>query len=238
MNFLTTSYLTIDDVPTVQTPSIINFLEQRNIVPIMFCWGTRLEENVEQAVYALHHGAILQNHSWTHPHFSELTFEQAKDEILKTEKLLEKVYEKAGVQRPYKLFRFPYGDQGGAIRDELQNFLAEQGFSAIDDSNFAEEDKFNHRDVLWTFDYQEYNIRPNSGFTGENVKKLVDGFVAKMQARDKGRLEKLSDKVPAENLFLIHDHLETEECCPGYFEAQIKMMENAGVVFVPPKAKA
>ena len=233
-----TAYLTIDDIPTKQTPKIIDFLVSLNIKPIMFCWGQRLEEYRNEAIYALKKGAILQNHSYSHPHFSELSFEEAKKEILRNEELLESIYAEAGVKRPYKLFRFPYGDQGEANKEKLQQFLREQGFAHIDDRAFddimyVQKGQKEDTDVYWTFDYAEYNIRPGSSFTFDDVIDRVNGFLGSQSAQpfESG---KAPEGAVSKNIILIHDHTETEECCPGYFEKQIKLVLECGVRFVDP----
>ncbi len=233
-----TAYLTIDDIPTKQTPKIIDFLVSLDIKPIMFCWGQRLEEYRNEAIYALKKGAILQNHSYSHPHFSELSFKEAKEEILRNEELLESIYAEAGVKREYKLFRFPYGDQGEGKKEIMQKFLREQGFAHIDDRAFdnmmyVKKGQKNDTDVYWTFDYAEYNIRPGSSFTFDDVVNRVDDFMGSPSAQPV-----ISGKAPegavSKNIILIHDHVETEECCPGYFEKQIKLVLDRGVRFVDP----
>ena len=247
-----TAYLTIDDIPTKQTPKIIDFLVSLNIKPIMFCWGQRLEEYRNEAIYALKKGAILQNHSYSHPHFSELSFKEAKEEILRNEELLESIYAEAGVKREYKLFRFPYGDQGEGKKEIMQKFLREQGFAHIDDRAFdnmmyVKKGQKNDTDVYWTFDYAEYNIRPGSSFTYDDVVNRVDDFMGSPEVKYSGSInssdtdtwkEGQSGKAPdgavSKNIILIHDHVETEECCPGYFEKQIKLVLERGVRFVDP----
>lgn len=237
-----TAYLTIDDIPSRQTPEIIEFLVSLNIKPIMFCWGENIEKNRKEAVYALKKGAILQNHSYSHPHFSELSFEEAKQEILRNEELLESVYAEAGVKREYKLFRFPYGDQGSDKKENLQRFLKEQGFAHIDDRAFDEKEyerigQKANRDVLWTFDYAEYNIRPGNPFTFDDVVKRTDYYFGppeKTDAWQEGQSGKAPDGMVSKNIILIHDHLETEECYPGYFKKQIKLALERGVRFVDP----
>ena len=235
---MTTAYLTIDDVPTKHAPKIIDFLVSLNIKPLMFCWGERLEECREAAIYALKKGAILQNHSYSHPHFSELSFEQAKDEILHNEQLLESIYAEAGVKRPYKLFRFPYGDQGEANKEKIQQFLREQGFAHIDDRAFdntmyIQKGQKEDMDVYWTFNYAEYNIRPGNTFTFDEVINRVNGFFGSPSAQpvENG---KAPEGAVSKNILLIHDHDETEECYPGYFEKQIKLVLERGVRFVDP----
>ena len=261
-----TAYLTIDDIPTKQTPKLIDFLVSLNIRPIMFCWGQRLEECRNEAIYALKKGAVLQNHSYSHPHFSELSFEEAKKEILRNEELLESIYAEAGVKREYKLFRFPYGDQGGENKDKIQQFLRDQSFAHIDDRAFdnmmyIQKGQKEDTDVYWTFDYAEYNIRPGSTFKFDEVINRVDEFIRTEGLESQSSAPELlmgsptcaktdncndtdtwkegqSGKAPegtvSKNIILIHDHVETEECYPGYFEKQIKLVLERGIRFVDP----
>ena len=77
--------LTIDDVSSKNTPAIVDYLCEKNIQAIMFMVGQWAENYPDQLVYALKHGMIVGNHSYTHPHFSELSFEECKEEIEKNE---------------------------------------------------------------------------------------------------------------------------------------------------------
>lgn len=226
------AYLTIDDVTTSLTPGIIDFLNTKKITPIMFCWGEHLLAHEKEAIYALQHGAILQNHSFSHPQFSTLNLMKAKREIMKNERILTNLYDKAGVNRPFKLFRFPYGDNGGTSADLLQTFLLDKGFNHIDDTAFAATDYFrpdqkNNLDVLWTFDFAEYNLREGNPFTFADVEKNVKTFLTIHEDDpNDGKVH---------HIVLIHDHEETEERHPGYFKEQISMLLDAGVKFAIPK---
>ena len=73
--------LTIDDVPSNNTKAIVDYLNEKDITVVMFVVGEWLEKKPENAIYALQHGMILGNHSYTHPQFSSLDFggEQAGD---------------------------------------------------------------------------------------------------------------------------------------------------------------
>lgn len=240
-----TAYLTIDDIPTKFTPSIVNFLNKKKIEPIMFCWCKHLNDNRENAIYALQHGIIIQNHSLTHPHFSELTFEQAVEEIEKAEEMLESLYEEAGVKRPFKLFRFPFGDGGGKNEDALQQYLKEHGFTQLDQSGILpaeyekagiRKDQANLYDTKWTFDYEEWRVRPNSGFTVEDsISRANVRFGSPYgSSPDTGAAP---DGAKAEQLILIHDHEETEAMYKGYFETLIDALLMRGVRFVKPAAR-
>ena len=97
--------LTIDDVSSENTPAIVDYLCEKNIKVIMFMVGQWAENHPDELIYALKHGIIVGNHSYSHPHFSEISFEEAKAEILKNEEVLDRFYEQAGVERKYRPFR-------------------------------------------------------------------------------------------------------------------------------------
>lgn len=168
--------LTIDDVSSNNTPAIVDYLNGKNIPAIMFMVGQWAENHPAELIYALQHGMIVGNHSYTHPHFSEISFEECKKEIEKNEEVLNKFYAEAGVERKYRPFRFPYGDKGGDNKALIQEYLSQQGFDKVDDTKFGypfwtEGGHNKDIDTFWTFDFAEYNIRPGSGFGLEDVMK-------------------------------------------------------------------
>jgi peptidoglycan/xylan/chitin deacetylase (PgdA/CDA1 family) len=226
------AYLTIDDSSTIITPRIIDFLSEKGITPILFAVGQQIEAHWDQALYALKKGAILANHSYSHPHFSELTLSECLSEIEKQEDILTRLYQAAGIERRYKLIRFPYGDKGGDNKEEIQRYLKKHQFDRIDDSVirfdwYKENGLDKDIDVYWTFDFTEYMIRENSGYTYEDV------------------IQRIHDKNPstggvlleegAHHIVLIHDHMETEKIVPNYFEKLISYVMASGVEFIEPR---
>ena len=224
--------LTIDDIPSKITRDMIDYLVSKNIQVIMFAVGSWGGDYRDNAVYALQNGMIVGNHSFTHPHFSELTIEECIEEIEKNEEFLDKLYEEAGVERRYRPFRFPYGDQGGDNKEALQEYFRTHGFDKVDDSGITAPEwkaEGHDRDIdtLWTFDFEEYRIRPDSGFTKEDV------------------WAKMEDPKPAygfplfcdgfRHLLITHAHDETEALYPGYYKDFIERMIEGGVVFEKPK---
>jgi peptidoglycan/xylan/chitin deacetylase (PgdA/CDA1 family) len=55
---------------------------------------------------------VLGNHSFDHPHFSDISISEARKQIRKTDEIIDWIYANAGVVRPTKIFRFPYLDNG------------------------------------------------------------------------------------------------------------------------------
>ena len=117
--------LTIDDIASKNTPAIIDYLDEKKIPVIMFAWGENVERYHDAALYALKKGIIVGNHSYSHPHFSELTFEECVKEIEKCEAILDDLYKEAGVERRFRPFRFPYGDKGGDNKEAIQKYLSD-----------------------------------------------------------------------------------------------------------------
>ena len=105
-------YLTIDDSPSSSFRSNLDFLISHKIPAVFFCIGNRMESAWEDLIYAIQQGYPIGNHSYTHPHFSDLSLGAAKKEIQKTDALIEKLYKDAGQPDYDRLFRFPYGDKG------------------------------------------------------------------------------------------------------------------------------
>ena len=224
--------LTIDDIASANTPAIVDYLNEKGITALMFAVGENVERYYENAIYALQHGMIVGNHSYSHPAFSEITMAEAEGEIAKNEALLDRLYKDAGVERKYRPFRFPYGNRGGANAAALQKYFRENGFDKLKDTQipyafWKEQGLDRNVDTLWTFDFAEYRIRPESGFTADDVWKRIN------------------DKTPAEggallvdpgsHILLLHAHDETDAMVPGYYRLFIDYLLEKGVVFDMPE---
>ena len=222
--------LTIDDVASNNTPAIADYLESRGIQAIMFACGKKLEQLQENGVYALKHGMILGNHSDSHPHFSQISYEEGCKEIERCEEVLNKVYQEAKVERRFRPFRFPYGDKGGQNKGALQKYLKDNGFHKVKDTMipfpwWKEQGLHQDMDTFWTFDFMEYRIRPGSGFTLDQVwDRIHGGNQGAPLLADGGR-----------HILLLHAHDETEELAPKYYQLFIDRLLQSGVVFDRPE---
>ena len=141
------AFLIIDDCPTSDLKNKIDYLISQDIPAILFCCGNRMEEKPEAVVYAIKKGFLIGNHSYSHPNFSEITLEECYEQIKKTDDIINRLYKEAGIERHFKLFRFPYCNKGtketgdwiarlapktekGKVRKEkIQNCLREIGYS-------------------------------------------------------------------------------------------------------------
>ncbi len=106
------AYLTIDDGPSEHFEKFVDFLSERNIPALFFNRGDHMEVRPEAVIYGIQKGYIMGNHAYSHRRFSELSEAECFEEVLKTERILDDLYQKADVSRPGKYFRFPYMDRG------------------------------------------------------------------------------------------------------------------------------
>jgi peptidoglycan/xylan/chitin deacetylase (PgdA/CDA1 family) len=225
------AYLTIDDGPTKNTKAIMDFLISKNIIPIMFFDGIQIIKAREQGIYAIQKGAIVGNHSFTHPHFSDLDLDESICEIELQQEQIDLLYKDAGVIRKYKLFRFPYGDKGGKNKNALQEYLKKSGFSKFDDSKikypwYYDEGLDKDIDIFWTFDFLEYKLASCESTFAHILNKIND-----MNPKKGGILLKPDEY----NIVLIHDHEDTEEVYPNYFNKIINYVLYHGVEFIKPE---
>ena len=105
-------YLSIDDSPTDSFPHHVELLLRHNIHAVFFCIGSQMHSYWEELKYAINKGFIIANHSYTHPHFSDIDLSTAKEEIKNTDELLDQLYKDCDIKQYNKYFRFPYGDKG------------------------------------------------------------------------------------------------------------------------------
>lgn len=171
---MNSAILTIDDFPSKNTPAIVDYLNEKKIKAIFFAIGRNIERYYEEAAYAVKNGMIVGNHSYSHPAFSSLPMAACIQEIESCERVLDKLYQDIGAKRTVRPFRFPYGDKGGENKAALQRYFRENGFHKVDDTQITypwwqENGLDTDIDTFWTFDFMEYKIRPDSGFTRESV---------------------------------------------------------------------
>jgi len=229
---MNTAILTIDDIASKNTPAIVDYLKEKGIQAIMFAEGARVEHFYEEALYAVKNGMIVGNHSYSHPAFSSISLEEAIKDIEKCEKVLNKLYADAGVERKYRPFRFPYGDKGGENKDALQEYFAENGFHKVDDTQITypwwkEHGLDKDIDTFWTFDFEEYRFHHEPTFTKEYIWNKMNNDNPSQGA-----------VLFAENnhhLILLHAHDETEGIFPQYYKEFINRCLERGIRFEEPQ---
>jgi len=221
------AWLTIDDAPTEDLRLRVDELNARGIRAIWFCLGELLEKYPEEAAYAVRSGHILGNHSYNHPAFSQLSLDEAKDQIERTERLLDGIYARAGVPRPVKLFRFPFLDDGGdGKREALQALLRDAGiehagFPGVTYDWWRREGHHERIDVGCTFDTWDWKL--------QGGKELLPELLARMDEREPEHGRGLNEAPGSNEVVMMHATVPMEA-----FRALLDKLRTKPLAFVPP----
>jgi peptidoglycan/xylan/chitin deacetylase (PgdA/CDA1 family) len=125
--------LTYDDGPLgATTTQLLNGLRSAGVRATFFDVGTKVQQNPTLARSQLDAGMWVGNHSWTHPHLTQMSSAQITAELSQTQQVLQQ----ATGQTP-RLFRPPYGETNSTLR----SIEGQQGLT----------------EVLWTVDSQDWN---------------------------------------------------------------------------------
>ena len=112
------AYLTIDDSPSPDTETLVDFLVARSIPSILFVRGARLEQNPKAIEYAIQNNITIGNHSYAHTQAGEMTPQEWADDLELCDHLIEAAYRRVGKERKAKYYRFPYIDRGDGVKVE------------------------------------------------------------------------------------------------------------------------
>ena len=196
-----TVYLTIDDAPSDDFRKKADFLKENKIQAIFFCLGKLLVKKEEDVIYAIKKGFIIGNHSYNHPYFSKIPLSEAKNQIKKTDIIINNLYKKARAKRALNIFRFPYGDKGGRNKEAIQDFLRKLNyqqpkFKGVTYPYFSKFKLNKALDIFWTFDLEEY--------INKDWKVIIEKINSKNPKFGGSLMNKNSS-----DIILIHDHKET-----------------------------
>jgi peptidoglycan/xylan/chitin deacetylase (PgdA/CDA1 family) len=124
--------LTFDDGPNNGTTTqVLNALTSAGVRATFFNIGSKVQQNPALARSQTSAGMWVGNHSWTHPHLTQMSASQISSELSRTQQAIQQ----ATGQTP-RLFRPPYGETNGTVRSiEAQLGLTE---------------------VLWTVDSRDW----------------------------------------------------------------------------------
>ncbi len=220
------AYLTIDDAPSPNMRAKVDFLTQNNIPAIFFCIGEFMEQRPEQVIYAIQKGFIIGNHTYDHPHSSETDLDELLAQITKTDAIIDDLYQQAGVERPVKYFRFPYGDKGALTGDYVETPLSEAGlqrkqtiqrylrnlgytqpeFPNITYKYYRELGLLEDVDWYWTFDTLDWSVFSDTPIHGVTSLQAVYGRIDE-DLPEEGRGLNYPD---SEEIILIHDQVNPQ----------------------------
>jgi peptidoglycan-N-acetylglucosamine deacetylase len=235
--------LTIDDGPSVHRQVWLDALADRRLQAVFFCEGKKLEEQYQLGLQTIKAGHHLGNHSWSHPHFSTISVEQALEEIGRTDAIIAALYKEAGVQQPAKWFRFPYGDKGDgrfghvfrwwkprdlAQKTAIQGILKEFGYvHLLPQAAMAlphwYADLSQDLDSHWTFDVLEWSLNQATPSLGVNTVERVFERIALAHPRDVRGLafwkKRWLGAPAATEIILMHDQVGLEPHIAGILDA-------------------
>ncbi|MDI3095916.1 polysaccharide deacetylase family protein [Streptomyces rochei] len=146
--------LTFDDGPSGNTQALLGALRQNGLRATMFNQGQYAAQNPALVRAQVDAGMWVANHSYTHPHMTQLSQAQMDSEISRTQQALAN----AGGGTP-KLFRPPYGETNATLR--------------------TVEAKYGLTEVLWDVDTQDWNNASTDAIV-QAVSRLGDGQVVLM----------------------------------------------------------
>src|SRR5690348_1929045 len=125
--------LTFDDGPSnAHTPGLLNALRQNGLRATMFNEGQYAAAYPAQVRAEVSAGMWVGNHSYTHPHMTQLSQSQMDSEVSRTQQAIAA----AGGGTP-RLFRPPYGETNSTLQ--------------------AVEAKYSLRQIIWDVDSQDWN---------------------------------------------------------------------------------
>jgi peptidoglycan-N-acetylglucosamine deacetylase len=242
-------YLTIDDGPSVDFSAKCSYLYEKNIPAIFFCIGANLEKHADAVIDAINKGFLIANHSYSHPRFSSISVNQAREEIQRTDALIDELYRRAGRERSKKHFRFPYGDNadgtGGKIFSKkifrkhknaaaLQSILDGMNYEPLEAAGvtypYYQQALQTRADCIWTFDTMDWSFlhdEPQQAFeqTKQRLKQTSPHDFRGYWNFGKRWLASASDEI-----ILMHDH---EKSAP-FFMPLMELLREISTSFLLP----
>lgn len=146
--------LTFDDGPSGNTAALLNALRQNGLRATMFNEGQKAAADPGQVAAQVSAGMWVGNHSYTHPHLTQLGEAQIDSEISRTQQAIAN----AGGGTP-RLFRPPYGETNSTVRSVLSRYGLTQ--------------------IIWDVDSQDWNNASTDAIVAATA-RLTDGQVILM----------------------------------------------------------
>jgi peptidoglycan/xylan/chitin deacetylase (PgdA/CDA1 family) len=146
--------LTFDDGPSGNTSALLNALRQNGLRATMFNTGQNAAANRSQVAAQVSAGMWVANHSYTHPHLTQLSAAQIESEISRTQQAIAS----AGGGTP-RLFRPPYGETNATVQSVASRYGLTQ--------------------IIWNVDSQDWNNASVDAIVAANA-RLTNGQVILM----------------------------------------------------------
>lgn len=136
-------------------PSMLKTLEENDMKITFFIGGTWAKSNPVLLKTIAEKGHELANHSYNHPHPNALSKEQNKDQILKTETIIQEI---TGVKT--SLYAPPYGEYNDLVLKAA--------------------DEINYPTIMWTVDTIDWKRPPAEIIKNRVLKKACNGAIVLM----------------------------------------------------------
>ncbi|MEU0535566.1 polysaccharide deacetylase family protein [Amycolatopsis tolypomycina] len=147
--------LTFDDGPSnSSTPALLTALRQNGLRATMFNVGQNAAANPAQVRAQTSAGMWVGNHSYTHPHLTQLSQGQVDSEISRTQQAIA-----AGGGGTPRLFRPPYGETNATVQSVAS--------------------RYGLRQVIWDVDSGDWNNASVDAIVAANA-RLTNGQVILM----------------------------------------------------------
>ncbi|GAA4315062.1 hypothetical protein GCM10023086_36680 [Streptomyces venetus] len=146
--------LTFDDGPSGNTTKLLDALRRNGLRATMFNQGQYAAANPALVRAQVAAGMWVANHSYTHPHLTQLSQAQIDSEISRTQQAVAN----AGGGTP-KLFRPPYGETNATVK----SVAARYGLT----------------EIIWNVDSQDWNGASTDAIV-QSVGRLTNGQVILM----------------------------------------------------------
>jgi len=155
-------HLTFDDGPhPINTPELLEELKQAGILATFFVVGRNLEtqQGRELILRAASEGHQIGNHTYSHPHLTELNEFQIREEILRTEKLI------GDASKGVRLFRPPHGEHNSLVDRVAQ--------------------ELGYRSVFWNVDTLDWHPRYEGRWVEHAMEQILNQQESIVLAHDR-----------------------------------------------------
>ncbi len=152
---------------------ILGVLDAEGVPATFFLTGEFVEDFPDEVAAIVAAGHPIGSHSYSHPDFTKLSDDEARDQLQKTAALLRAT--RAGDPRP--LFRFPYGARDRATLA----LVGEEGYVS----------------VYWTIDTLDWKAERTTAQIRDTVlSKVAPGAIVLMHVGGKNTVAALSEIIP------------------------------------------
>lgn len=136
-------------------PDMLKTLEDNNVHITFFIGGTWAKDNPDILKNIVEKGHEVANHSYNHPHPNTLSKDKNKEQILKTETIIQQI---TGVKT--SLYAPPYGEYNDVVLNAAQ--------------------ELDYKTIMWSIDTIDWKRPPSEIVKSRVLKKIHNGAIVLM----------------------------------------------------------